>query len=330
MQAVSVTQFGGPEVLQVAELPVPTPGPGEVVIRVRAAGVNPVETYIRAGTYAKLPSLPFTPGNDAAGEVHALGDGVEGLKLGQRVFTSQAVGGTYAQFALAKRDRVHPLPDALSFEQGATLGGATLTAWRTLFLRAKVRPGQWVLVHGASGGVGLAACQLARAHGCVVVGTAGSAEGEALLRGADGQTSGCHHVVSHADPAHYQQVMALTPGGTRGVDVVVEMLANANLAQDLGMLAQGGTVAVVGSRGVCPEGINPRDLMSREASVVGVMVAKTSPAEVQEAYAHILAIAECGALKPVVGKAIPLNEAAAAHQLVMASGRQGKIILTMP
>jgi len=181
MKAIRVREFGPPEVMRMEETPDPSPGPGQVLVRIRAAGVNPVETYIRSGAYARRPALPYTPGNDAAGIVEAVGDGVVAVAAGDRVYTSETVTGAYAEFALCSASRVHPLPASVSYAQGAAVGVPYATAWRALFQRVRAVPGETVLVHGASGGVGIAAVQIARAAGLRVFGTAGTDEGIALV-----------------------------------------------------------------------------------------------------------------------------------------------------
>src|SRR6185369_16941559 len=219
MKAIRVTAFGGPEVLKLEEVPTPQPGPGEVLVRIHAAGVNPVETYIRAGTYARLPNLPYTPGNDGAGVVEQTGADVSEFKVGERVYTAGSLSGTYAEFALCKKDHVHPLPANVSSAQGAAMGTPYATAYRGLLQRAGAEPGEILLVHGASGGVGTAAVQLARAHGLRVFGTAGSDGGLKLAR-----QQGAHEVFDHRAPDHFEQIKKTTGG--RGVDVIVELLAN--------------------------------------------------------------------------------------------------------
>src|SRR4030095_239726 len=182
MKAIHVHEFGAPEVLRLEEVPMPQPGPGEVLVRIQAVGVNPVETDIRAGTYARLPKLPYTPGNDGAGVVEHVGSDVTEFKRGDRVYTAGSLSGTYAEFAVCKTEQLHPLPANVSFAQGAAMGTPYATAYRGLLQRAVAKPGEMVLVHGASGGVGTAAVQLARARGLRVFGTAGSDEGRTLAR----------------------------------------------------------------------------------------------------------------------------------------------------
>jgi NADPH2:quinone reductase len=318
MKAIHVHEFGGPEVLRLEEVPTPQPGQGEVLVRMHAAGVNPVETYIRAGTYARLPELPYTPGNDGAGVVERVGLGVTEFKPGDRVYTAGSLSGTYAEFALCKKEQVHPLPANVSFAQGATMGTPYATAYRGLLQRADAKPGETVLVHGASGGVGTAAVQLARAHGMRVFGTAGSDEGRALAR-----EQGTHEVFDHRAPDHFEQVLKATGG--RGVDVIVELLANVNLGKDLTILAKGGRVVIIGSRGRVE--IDPRDTMQRDADIRGMALPNTPPAEMARIHAALVAGLENGTLRPVIGKEFPLAEAAHAHRAVKEPGALGKIVL---
>ena len=318
MKAIRVTEFGGPEVLRLEEVPMPQPRPGEALVRIHAAGVNPVETYIRAGTYARLPNLPYTPGNDAAGVVEQVGADVSKFKVGDRVYTAGSLSGTYAEFALCKKDQVHPLPANVSFAQGAAMGTPYATAYRGLLQRAEAKPDETVLVHGASGGVGTAAVQLARAYGLRVFGTAGSDEGFKLVR-----EQGAHEVFDHRAPDHFEQIMKATGG--QGVDVIVEMLANVNLGKDLTILAKGGRVVIIGSRG--PVEINPRDTMQRDADVRGMILPNTPPAQMASLHAALVAGLEDGTLRPVIGKEFPLAEAAEAHRAVMESAATGKIVL---
>lgn len=317
MKAIRVRAFGGPDVLQLSTIPDPIPGPGQVLVRLGAAGVNPVETYIRSGQYARLPELPYTPGGDGAGLIAALGDGVTGLRAGQCVWVNGSVTGTYAEAALCDAASVHPLPDRVSFAQGAALGVPYPTAYRALVQRGGARPGETVLIHGATGGTGFAAVQLARMFGLRVLATGGTEAGRQLL------TAQGAEAFDHASPTLVDDVVKATGGG---VNLIVEMLANANLARDLTMLARGGRVAVVGSRG--PVEINPRDAMAREADIRGVMSFSATKEQLAEACAAIHAGLASGALVPIIAEEIPLAEAPRAHAAVMAPGHSGKIVLT--
>jgi len=318
MKAVRVHEFGGPEVLQWEDMETPKPGPSEVLVWIHAAGVNPVETYIRAGTYARLPELPYTPGNDGAGVVEQVGADVTEFKAGDHVYTAGSLTGTYAEFALCRKEQVHPLPANVSFAQGAAIGTPYATAYRGLLQRAVAKPGETVLVHGASGAVGTAAVQLARANGLRVFGTAGSDQGLKLAC-----EQGTHGVFDHRAPDHFEEVMKATGG--RGVDIIVEMLANVNLGKDLKILAKRGRVVIIGSRG--PVEINPRDTMQRDADIRGMILPNTPPVEMASIHAGLVAGLENGTLRPVIGKEFALAEAAEAHRAVMKPGALGKIVL---
>jgi NADPH2:quinone reductase len=317
MKAIIVRAVGGPEVLKLEDAPDPTPGPGQVLIRVRAAGVNPLDTYIRAGANGRTPQLPYTPGSDAAGVVERVGAGVSRFHPGDRVY-AYSVAGSYAELVACSEAVVLPLPERASFPEGAAMGVPYATAWRALFLRAAARPGETVLVHGASGGVGTAAIQLARARGLNVIGTAGTAEGLKLV-----SELGAHHALSHRDPGYLAQIKPLTDG--RGVDVVLEMLANVNLDHDLDVLAPHGRVVVIGSRGRIE--IDPRKVMANDAAILGTLLLNAPPAELREVHAGLVAGLENGSLKPVIGKEFPLADAAKAHAAVLEPGALGKIVL---
>lgn len=318
MKAIVVHQFGGPEVMKLEEAPKNPPAPGQVLLRVKAAGVNPVDTYIRAGVYAIKPELPYTPGTDSAGIVDAVGEGVKRVKAGDRVYTSGTLTGTYAEFSLAAESQVHALPQKISYAQGAAVFVPFATAYRALFQLAHARPGETVLIHGATGGVGVAAVQLARAAGLTVIGTGGTEKGRALV-----MSEGAHHALDHRAPNYLEQVMKLTEG--KGVNVILEMLANVNLGADLKVLAMRARVVVIGSRGDVQ--ITPRDLMARDAAILAMALWNAPESDMQSIHAALIAGMENGTLRPVVGKEMPLAEAARAHKEIMEPGAYGKIAL---
>ena len=336
MRAVRVHTFGDPEVLRLDEVAdLRPPGAGEVLVRLQAAGVNPVDTYMRSGQYAALPPLPYTPGSDGAGVVAAVGPVPAGgatrgaataggevqaptPAVGDRVYVSGSLTGTYAEAALCTLYQVHPLPAPVTFAAGAALGVPYATAYRALFQRGQARAGELVLVHGASGGVGLATVQFAAAAGLTVHGTAGSAAGRDLV-----SLQGAAEVVDHHASGYAEELLALTGG--RGYGVIVEMAAHAGLADDLGLLARGGRVIVVGSRG--PVEISPRDLMSRDADVRGMLLFIAAPEELAEAHTAIGVGLGTGALHPVIAHELPLAEAPSAHREIMAGPALGKLVL---
>lgn len=318
MKAIRVQQFGGPEVLRLEEISVPQPGAKQILVRVHAAGVNPVETYIRSGIYAGLPPLPYTPGKDAAGVIETIGAQVKSVRVGDRVYISGTATGAYAEYALCEAEDIHALPGNLSFALGAAVNTPYATAYRALFQRAKAGAGETVLVHGASGGVGTAAVQLARAAGLIVFSTAGTERGRELA-----MSNGADYVFDHHSPGYLEKAVAQTKRG--GFDVILEMLANVNLGKDLPALAKKGRVVIIGSRGKVE--INPRDVMSRDAAILGMVFSNTSPDETAEIYANIDQGLKNGTLRPVVGKEFPLAQAALAHEAVMQAGAYGKIVL---
>ena len=317
MKAIRVHQFGGPEELKFEDVADPRPGAGQVLVRNHAIGVNPVETYVRAGKYGPR-QFPFTPGSDAAGVIQAVGERGSRFKIGQRVYTSGSISGAYAQLALCSEAQVHPLPEKITFAQGAALGVPYGTAFYALFLRGKAIAGETVLVHGASGGVGTAAVQFARAAGLTVIGTAGSARGRTLVA-----EQGAHHVLDHHAPKYLEELMKLT--NDSGVELILEMASHQNLGKDLTVLAKHGRVVVVGSRGEVS--INPRDTMSRDASILGMTLMNATERDLEGIHAAIIAGLEIGSLRPVIGKEMPLGDAAKAHEAILAPGSYGKIVL---
>lgn len=318
MLAIRICEFGEPEVMKVLEVPDPLPGLGEVVVDVLAAGVNPVDTYIRSGLYRPDLPLPFTPGIDGAGIISAVGDGVKHRHIGDRVYVAWCLSGTYAEKVLCSEFQTHRLPDHINFSQGAAIGVPYGAAFRALFQRARTVAGETVLVHGASGGVGIAAVQLAKAAGMRVIGTAGSQRGMDLV-----QEQGAHHVLNHRETGYLDAIGELTCG--RGIDVVVEMLANVNLGNDLALLASGGRVVVVGSRG--PVEIDPRKTFLPESSILGMSLYSATEAELQSMHAAFAEGLCNGTLRPVTSREFPLAEAAAAHRAVMGESTLGKIVL---
>ncbi len=318
MKAIRVNEFGPPEVMRLEEVPDPSPGAGQVVVKVAAAGVNPVDTYIRSGVYRPDLKLPYTPGQDGAGVISAVGPDVHHRRVGQRVYIAWSLSGTYAEQVLCQEFQTHPLPEGTSFGQGAAIGVPYGAAFRALFQRAHALAGETVLVHGASGGVGIAAVQLARAAGLTVIGTAGYKEGMALV-----EAQGAHHVLNHHVPGYLDKLSELTCG--KGVDIVLEMLANVNLDKDLGIVATGGRIVVIGSRGRIE--IDPRGAMAKEASILGMTMFNASEKELASMHAAFAAGLANATLRPVISREIPLTDAATAHHAVMEASTLGKIVL---
>ena len=201
LKAIRVRSFGPPNVMQLEEVPNLKAGPMQVVVQVKAAGVNPADTYMRLGSYARKPTLPYTPGIDGAGIIASVGEGAK-VEVGSRVYLSGSMTGSYAEQALCQASDIHPLSNQLSFSQGAAINVPYATAYRALFQRANIKGGESVLVHGASGGVGVAALQLAHAAGMNVVGTAGSERGRELVL-----KEGAKHVLDHNSPNYMDEIL---------------------------------------------------------------------------------------------------------------------------
>ncbi|MBW3637671.1 MAG: NADPH:quinone reductase [Armatimonadetes bacterium] len=320
MKAIVVSQYGGPEVLKLEEVPDLTPQSGQVVVKIHAAGVNPVETYRRAGIppYNSGP-LPYTPGSDGAGEIFAIGPDGEGWDIGDRVYLYAPKGsGTYAEFCLCDQSEVFRLPANISIEQGAALGVPYATAHRALFGKANAKAGEFVFIHGATGGVGVAAIQLAQRAGLQVGGSAGSSAGEEWL-----ESLGVKYTTNHNAPDYLSDVLGMTCG--RGCDIILEMLANQNLGRDPDVLAPLGRIVVIGNRGAVT--VNPRDWMMRDAAIFGMTLFNVSPTDLKLIHAELATGLANGDLHPLIGQKFSLEEAPQAHRAVMQSGARGKIVL---
>ena len=322
MKAIRQHTFGEPEVLQIEDIADPQPGSGQVVVRLHAIGINPVETYIREGIYAKPPT-PLCLGSDGAGVIESTGANVTEVAVGDRVYIAGSVTGTYAEKALCDVSNVYPLPERASFAQGAAINVPYGTAYQALFHRGRAVAGETVFVHGASGGVGIAAVQLARAAGMQVIGSAGTDRGLDLVL-----AQGAHHVLDHTEDGYLAKLQELTSG--RGVNVILEMLANVNLGEDLNFLARGGRVVLIGNRGENNQGrveINPRAAMARDADILGMTLYNASVQQQRSLHAAIVAGLANGTLQPVIGQEFSLEEVAKAHRAVVDNRAYGKIVL---
>lgn len=318
MKAIVVHEYGGPEVMKVEDVDVPQPAAGQVLVKIEAAGVNPVDTYLRSGNHAHAPKLPYTPGKDGAGLVAKCGESVAKFIPGDRVYTAGSLTGTYAEYALCEEGHLGRLPESVSFGQGAGIWTPYATAYRALFQKAGAVAGETVLIHGASGGVGIAAVQWAKHAGLKVIGSASSEDGKQLV--AD---EGADHVVDHTDDAHLAEVREITGG--KGVDVIIEMLANVNLQKDFDALATSGRITVVGNRGSIE--FNPRLAMTKDATIYGMSLFNAPADKLGEIHSAIFDGLSEGYLNPIVRESIPLAEAPRAHHQVMESKALGKIVL---
>ena len=317
MKTIEVKRFGAPEVMELVEKNDPVPGHGEVVVEVKAIGVNPVETYIRAGTYPRLPDLPYTPGGNVAGIIASCGPDVAQWRQGDRVYSAATISGAYAEMTLCKADQVFRLPENISFAQGAAIGVPAATAWRALFIRGRGKAGERLLIHGASGSVGQAAVQLAKDAGMIVYGTAGSEQGCSLVQKLGAEA------VNHNQSGYEDKLLEATSGS--GFDLILEMLANKNLEKDLHLLALRGRVVIIGSRGRIE--IDPRLTMGKETEIRGLVVFNATPEETRQTHSALASAMERGVLVPTISREMALGDAPLAHQLVMNDGNCGKIVL---
>lgn len=318
MKAIVVNEFGPPEVMKLNEVPTPEPSGSQVLVRVEAIGVNPVETYIRSGNYPSVPPLPYTPGKDAAGIVEAVGGNVTKWKAGDRVYTAQSISGTYAEFTVCEEIDLGRLPDNVTFAKGAGIWTPYATSYRALFQKAHAKAGETVLVHGASGGIGIACVQWAKNRGLTVIGTASSDEGKKLVA-----EQGADYVFDHSKEGYFDEIKAATGG--KGVNVIIEMLANVNLQRDFDVLAMFGRITVVGNRGSLD--FNPRVIMGKDATINGMALYNSSYADRDEIHTAIFEGLSRGYLDPIVSKTFPLADAAAAHHEVIEGKSLGKIVL---
>jgi NADPH2:quinone reductase len=316
MRSIIVREYGQPDVMKIEETADLVPGDGEILVRIKAIGVNPVDTYLRTGIHAHAPKLPYTPGKDAAGIIESVGSGVSEFAVGDRVYTAGTLTGTYAEFCLCRENQLGRLPDNAGFESGAAIWTPYATSYRALFQKAKITAGEKVLIHGASGGVGIAAIQWAKHAGAVVYGTASSAEGLEVAK-----ENGADAVFDHSREDHLDQINE----ASGGVDVIIEMLANKNLENDFTALAMFGRIVVVGNRGSIE--FTPRQAMTKDATIYGMSLFNAPADALKDIHGAIFAGLSEGYLRPVIARSFPLADAPLAHEEVINSKARGKIIL---
>ncbi|HEY2867297.1 MAG TPA: NADPH:quinone reductase [Pyrinomonadaceae bacterium] len=319
MKAIVVREFGEPEVMKLDEVPTPEPTGTQVLVKIEAAGVNPVDTYLRTGIHAHAPKLPYTPGKDGAGTVESVGPKTTKFKSGDRVYTAGSISGTYAEYSLCREEDLGRLPDNISFEQGAGIWTPYATSYRALFQKAGAVVGETVLIHGASGGVGIAATQWAKNAGCRVVGTASSDDGKRLVNNL-----GADAVFDHTDEDHFGDIHDFADG--KGVEVIIEMLANVNLERNFEALAMFGRIVIVGNRGSLQ--FTPRQAMTKDATLYGMSLYNSTQSDRNEIHAAIHDGLFKEFLSPVIRESIPLDDAARSHREILDSKALGKIVLT--
>jgi putative PIG3 family NAD(P)H quinone oxidoreductase len=324
MAVVEISAPGGPEVLRKASRPIPSPGPGEVLIRVEAAGVNRPDVLQRRGDYAPPPGASDLPGLEVAGEIVACGASVEPLRPGDRVMALVA-GGGYAEFCLAPAPQCLPIPARLSVVEAAGVPETFFTVWTNVFDRGRLKHGEKFLVHGGSSGIGTTAIQLAARFGAEVLTTAGSQE-----KCAKCIALGAKRAVDYRNEDFVEVVKDCTGG--RGVDLILDMVGAEYFQRNLKALAiEGRLVQIAVQRGAKSE-VNLADIMVRRLTITGSTLRPRSVAEKGEIAAalkrQVWPWLEEGSVRPIIHSTFPLAQAAAAHQLMESSAHVGKIILT--
>lgn len=325
MKAIQINEFGGPEVLKTVEIDEPYPNEDEVKVKVFVTGLNPSEAYTITGTYGyNVPNLPYVPGYDATGVIEEVGSSVNHFKKGDRVFLSafsaERNTGTYAEKVVTDAKNVFRLPDNISFKEGAALGIPVFTAYKAIFLKANVRAGETVLVHGASGSVGSMAVQMAKAIGATVIGTSSTEEGRQTILDL-----GADHAMDHISEDNKEEVLNIT--NEQGPDVIIEMLANANLETDMQVIVKYGRIIIVGSRDTIE--VNPRNLMTSEAIVTGMTFTYPTQKEMKEMQYGVNALLEIGAIRSLIGNEFTLDEPVEAHKSLMESSGNGRTIFVV-
>jgi len=333
MKAVCIEEFGQPEVLKIKEVKAPVPKRSEVLVKVKAAGVNPVDIHLRQGSFMNLPPLPLILGKEVAGDVEAVGSNVTEFKVGDRVTCCLPRDGGYAEYVTCTESHTLRLPDRLTYSQGAAIYVAYFTAYRALITKAKAKKGETVLIHGASGAVGIAAIQLAKYLGLTITGTAGSEEGIQLIK-----SIGVDSALPHNEKGYLLRAFATTEG--KGFDIILENCADINLGNDLHLLGPNGRVVVIGTKkptNLHPKSqpsvvVQPRSLIFTEGSIHAVKLIGITPNEFEEYGNFIVSKAEEGVLTPVIAQEFSSEQAHLAHQFFIDNNchAKGKIVIVFP
>ncbi|MBM4197688.1 MAG: NAD(P)H-quinone oxidoreductase [Gammaproteobacteria bacterium] len=325
MRAVEIREPGPPSVLQVCERPLPVPGPGELLIRVAAAGVNRPDCLQRRGGYAPPRGATDIPGLEVAGTLVAHGAGIDRPPLGERVCALVA-GGGYAEYCTVPAPQCLPVPTGLSLTDAAAIPETFFTVWSNLFDRARLRQGEWLLVHGGASGIGTTAIQLGRAFGARVIATVGSAAKVALC-----ERLGAERVVSYRTENFVDVVRELTAG--RGVDVILDIVGGDYLEANIESLAVEGRLVVIGVLGGGKGTLNFGPLLYRRLTV---MASTLRPRSVEDKAAiaaglrqHVWPLLAARSVAPVVQETLPLAQAARAHEILESNAVMGKVVLVV-
>lgn len=321
-RAVLCRELGPPERLALEDLPSRPLGEGEVRVALHACGVNFPDILMVAGTYQFKPPLPFTPGMESAGEVTELGPGVDGLRFGDKVITMQRQGG-YAEEIVLPAAQLVPLPQGFSFVEGATFMVGYKTAYHALVQRAQLQPGETLLVHGAAGGVGLAAVEIGKGLGATVIATASSEEKLAVAR-----ARGADHAINYARENFVDAVKSMTGGA--GADVIYDPVGGDVFTQSLRCIAWGGRLLIIGFAGGTIPGVAANRVLIKGCSVIGVRAGEAGrrdPASGKVVLEALISLAGAGKLKPHVSHVLPLERFAEALELLSGRKAIGRVAL---
>jgi NADPH2:quinone reductase len=318
-QAIVVEEYGDESVLTVHTKEITNPKNTQVLVKIMAAGINPVDTYHRSGGQGYGPKLPFVPGLDGSGIIEEIGDSVSKFKNGDRVyFCALRLVGSYQQYVVLEEDEVSPLSDELNFAEGAALFVNYATAYQALVLNSQAQKDQCCFIHGASGGVGVAAIQWGKSLGLTIIASAGTNEGMKFIR-----DQGVDLAVNHKDPRHYSEILDFTE--SKGVDIIIEMAAHINLTKDCSIVKPRGKIVIIGSRGELA--FSPRLLMSKDLSVTGQSLFNLSDGERLQCVEALNKAVSEKKLKPIIQQTYPLEQTRQAHKDVMLRPKMGKLIL---
>ncbi|RKT80110.1 putative PIG3 family NAD(P)H quinone oxidoreductase [Terracoccus luteus] len=324
MRAITLPQPGGPEALVPADVDAPTPGPGEVLVDVVAAGVNRADVMQRLGHYPPPEGASPLPGLEVSGRVAALGDGVEGWTVGGEV-CALLDGGGYAEQAVVPAGQLLPVPSGVSLEDAAALPEVACTVWSNVFLVANIQPGQVLLVHGGSSGIGTMAIQLGKAVGAHVAVTAGSQAKLDVCRDL-----GAEMLVNYREEDFVERVRALSDG--HGADVILDNMGAKYLSRNVDLLATGGRLVTIGLMGGRTGELDMGVLLAKRGAVIATSL-RSRPATEKAAIVaavreHVWPLVESGDVRPIVHSRHRLEDAAEAHREMEASTHIGKILLT--
>jgi NADPH2:quinone reductase len=323
MRAIAISEAGGPDVLKETTVSVPVPGKSEVLVRVRAAGVNRPDVLQRLGMYPVPADASPLPGLEIAGEVVACGDSAERWKVGEKIM-ALTHGGGYAEYCCVHESHCLPAPASLTMIEAAAISETFFTVWYNVFMRAKLQDGEAILIHGGSSGIGTTAIQLAKANGAVVITTAGSEEKCDFCRGL-----GADHAINYKDSDWEALVGELTGGN--GVDVVLDMVAGPYMQKNINVLGRDGRYVIIAFLQGPSAELNMRAVLGKRLTITGSTLRPQTIAEkaaiAADLEVKVLPLLESGTVRPIIHSTFPLAEAGRAHALMESSAHMGKIVL---